>query len=59
MCCLVFQEMLEGSKVVIIKEVLNLSDKAKMDMAPYLEDVEVWYRPGKDHVNVDSLSRLV
>ena len=59
------RDMLEGSKVVIIsdhlsiKEVLNSSastvyslriDKARMDMAPNLEDVEVWYRPGKDYV---------
>jgi len=68
------RHMLEGSKVVIIsdhlsiKEVLNSSantvysvriDKARMDMAPYLEDVEIRYRPGRNHVNVDPLSRAV
>jgi len=73
-CFIRCRHILEGSKAVIIsdylsiKKVLNLSantlyslriDKARIDMAPYLEDVERRYRPGKDHVNMDPLSSMV
>lgn len=66
------RHLLEGSKTKIvtdhasIKDVLNTAvttqyslriDKFRMLMAPYLDDIEVVYRPGKDHLNVDPLSR--
>ncbi|MDB5851806.1 MAG: hypothetical protein JWP29_5558 [Rhodoferax sp.] len=66
------RHLLEGSKCTVItdhapiREVLRSSantvysiriDKAAWQLAPYLDDLEVVYRPGKDHLNVDHLSR--
>ncbi|KAF8459763.1 hypothetical protein BDZ91DRAFT_799707 [Kalaharituber pfeilii] len=33
-------------------------DKFRMNLAPFLDSVEVWHKPGKQHVNVDPLSRV-
>jgi len=32
-------------------------DKAQWQLAPYLDDMDIVYKPGKDHLNVDPLSR--
>ncbi len=32
-------------------------DKFRMLLAPFIDDIEVFYRPGKDMANVDPLSR--
>ena len=67
------RHLLEGSKTVLvttdhasIREIVLTSapiqystriNKFRKLLAPFIDDIQVFYRPGKDLVNVDPLSR--